>query len=122
MLNSIRTQIIEIYRAGGYTISETADPLTFTAVRHNAHGDREEVAVAFPFETTPRPGEDEILSHVNRWRPNGTDRIFVVALPKSLSLGAAFQSRVTNANAEIRHYAGVLDGGYGGKYIGLGSK
>jgi len=50
------------------------------------------------------------------------DRIFVVALPKSLSFGAAFQSRITNANAEIRHYAGVLDGGYGGKYIGLGVK
>lgn len=76
--------------------------------------------VAVPFEVAPRPREDEILAQISRWQPNGNDRIFVVALPKSLSFGAAFQSRVANANAEIRHYAGLLDGGYGGKYIGLG--
>jgi hypothetical protein len=122
MLNPIRSQIIEIYRASGYTIDETANPSTFTAARQGPNGGKEEVVVALPLEVMPRPGEDEILSQISRWQPNGNDRVFVVALPKSLSLGAAFQSRVTNANAEIRHYSGLLDGGYGGKYIGLGSK
>ncbi len=113
MANSIRSEISEIYAVSGYSVVDNPTTMTLTATR-SLNGRRQEVAIAFPLEMTPRVRQEQILEEIAAWKPDGRDRIFVVALPKSLSLGAEFQSQVTSKGGKLRHYAGIdLPGFFG---------
>jgi hypothetical protein len=125
MVYSIRDDIAAIYRASGYAVTAGDRLAGLVASRVNEHQIGETVVLALPLEATELPDNDRvrtaILAHIGEFGPDGVHRIYVVALPALTSLGSEFQSQVKQAGAEIRHYAGILDGGYGGDYIGLGS-
>jgi hypothetical protein len=118
---SARANVAGIYRASGYAVTDAATGI-LVAERANADRGREQVAIAFPLEFL-RLDAAGVLAEIKAYQPNGKDRLFVVALPKNTSLGAEFQGQVRRAGGELRNYAGLLDGGYGGSsYIGLGSE
>jgi hypothetical protein len=121
MPESVRAELVSLYRAAGYAIEAAGAPLHIDAVRRREGEGERRIRITLPLESEPRTEPAVVLSDITRWKSRYPQGTYIVAMPALTSLGAPFQTSVRKAGALIRHHAGVLDVSFGGSEdIGFG--
>lgn len=121
MTSSIKEELAALYAAAGYEVSASDPrPDRLELARRDAEGVKH-IVLLLPFEAAEPPAADGVLAELTALAVSAPAALRVLALPKSTSLGAGFQSKAKTAGAELRNYAALLDGVYGGGWIGLGA-